>query len=191
VKSDGSSFEEARRLFKALERLTSMDRTAIVMASALCLLSAERPRAQGPEGQAGQPSATWPVSLERVRTGLQRSVALRLPSEPDAAHFRVDVTEEYWRIETVLEAVRRELAADVAVKHVIPTGGPSQPLVSVDLLRLGLMLKDQLNAARRARAERNARREVQEALAEFCAAHDCSVLSDDPHQSITEGVLTH
>jgi hypothetical protein len=133
-----------------------------------------------------------PVSAERVRQGLQRPVLLRPPPEPDVPHFRAEVEEDYFPRETVLEMIRRELAA----------GGPSVPppplvrmgetLMSVDLIQLGLMLKNKLSAARRARAERLSRREVQEALAEFCAGHDCSsVLDQDSAHSLPEGVLTH
>jgi hypothetical protein len=43
----------------------------------------------------------------------------------------------------------------------------------VDVLQLAFALKDRIAAARRAGAERDIRRRVQEELAAFCAVHGC------------------
>jgi hypothetical protein len=139
-----------------------------------------------------------PVSVERIRVRLLQPVGLRhaVERQPD---FRASVTEEFTPPETVLEALRRDLSGVVSAKR-IPPGTISPPLVSVELLQVVSHLKRQLSAARRARAERNARIEVATALAEFCAQHDCSVLEQSQprrsdgeggKQSTPEGVLTH
>ena len=65
------------------------------------------------------------------------------------------------------------------------------PLISVDLLQVATQVKRRVSGALRARAERNARADVAAALAEFCAEHDCSVLEQEPKQSLPEGILTH
>jgi hypothetical protein len=142
------------------------------------------------EGQApAEPSPSEPpVSLERIQERLKRPAALQLPAEREA-DFRATVTEDYTRPETLLEAVRRELSGDSPRKRIVP-GNIAPPLVTVDLLRIAMSLKQQLSAARRARAERNARSDVEEALAEFCASHDCSILERELEGSKPEGILT-
>ena len=125
-------------------------------------------------------AATPPVSADRVREGLQRPEPLRIPPIPEpAAHFRVDV-EGLFPVETVLDGVRRDLAAQPGFAAGRPTG-PGSPLAGgLDLLGVVRGLAGRIGGARRARAERNARREVQDALAAFCRVHDCSVLEEGP-----------
>jgi hypothetical protein len=153
---------------------------ALVLGSALLVLSAEASAQQAP------PVNDLPVSTERVKTALQKPTTIRLPPEPEVAHFRTEVIENDWPLETVLEALRRELAADVARKRIIPLGSPT--LASVDLIPLLMKLRDTVKTALRERAERNARREVAEALAEFCSEHDCSVFEQAPPGLMPEGV---
>jgi hypothetical protein len=133
----------------------------------------------------GQPES--PVSLERIWKRLQQPAVVLTDRKPD---FRASVTEEIERPETVLEALRRALGSDVTTKR-IPSGTITPPLITVDLLQITSLVKRQLSGALRARAERNARAEVDAALAEFCAAHDCSVLEQELKQSNPEGVLAH
>ncbi len=141
---------------------------------------------QTPEEQ--DPSAL-PVSIERIREGLHRPPSvLQLPATPEA-DFRATVIEAYSLPETVLEALRRDLAGDLTPKR-IPPGTIAPPLVSVDLLQFAMSLTRKIGGALRARAERDARAEVDAALAEFCAQHDCAVL-EQSRPSIPEGVLTH
>jgi hypothetical protein len=159
----------------------------VVVAAALSL-SAGDGMGQGPAGSA---EPDLPVSVERVRRRLQRPSVLRPPPDPEAAHFKVEIEADYFPRETALEMVRRELAADPRLKR-RPLVAGAQPLASVDLIQLAMMVKTKLSAALRARAERISRRDVQEALAEFCAVHDCSVLEEDPDKSpLQEGILTH
>lgn len=129
--------------------------------------------------------ADLPVSVEHIQERLQRAPALEMPVEPD---FRASVTEEFTRPETVLEALRRELGSDRRVTVVPGTIAPA--LASVDLLGPAMQLKHRIGAALRARAERIARAKVEEALARFCASHDCSTLEPDLDESTPEGVLT-
>jgi hypothetical protein len=151
----------------------------------------------GQEPSEQNPSAL-PVSIDRIKERLNRPAVLQLPAERKA-DFRATVTEEFTPPETVLEALRRELGGDVTPKR-IPPGTISPPLVSVDLLQFVTHMKRQIGGALRARAERNARDEVTEVLAEFCAEHDCSVVeqslprrsdSEGGKQSLPEGILTH
>ena len=146
---------------------------------------------------AEQNPSELPVSIERIRERLNRPAVLQLPAESHA-DFRATVTEDITPPETVLEALRRELAGDVTPKRILP--GIAPELVSVDLLQIVTHVKRQMSAALRARAERNARAEVAAVLAEFCAEHDCSVSeqsqprrsdSEGGKQSLPEGILTH
>ena len=137
---------------------------------------------QAPERDVPAP----PVSVERIHEQLQRPPALRMPPEPT---FRVTVEEEVRR--NALDMLRQELGADVLRSLPPPLIRKTDLLVAVDLLQIASMVKSKLDAARRARGERNARREVAQALADFCAQHDCSVLEQELKQSNPEGVLTH
>src|SRR5262245_43553757 len=123
---------------------------------------------------AEQNASELPVSLERIKERLNRPAVLQLPTEnqPD---FRATVIESVALPETLLEAIRRDLAADFTPKRIAP-GTITPPLASVDLLQLAAFVKRGIGATLRARTERNARAEVAAALAEFCAEHDCSVL---------------
>jgi len=129
-----------------------------------------------------------PVSVERIQERLKRPPALELAVEPHA-DFRASVTEDYDQPRTVLEALRLELAGDLTPRRIIPGIAPT--LVSVDVLHRAMLLKQRLSAALRARAARRARKDVDEALAEFCASNDCAVLNRAPENSRPEGILTH
>jgi hypothetical protein len=138
---------------------------------------------------AEQNPSELPVSIARIRERLNRPAVLQLPAERNA-DFRATVTEDFTPPETVLEALRRELAGDFTPKRLAP-GTIAPPLASVDLLQVVTQVKRQVSAALRARAERNARAEVAAVLADFCAEHDCAVLEQESKQSLPEGILTH
>lgn len=164
-------------------RLRDMTLVALMIAcAALC-------GDQAPAVPAAPSPPEPPVSVERIQERLQRSPALQIPPElkPD---YRASVTEKYTPPETILEAVRRELAGDDRGKRIIP-GAIAPPLIAVDLLQIAMAVKRSVSAALRARAERNARDEVAAALAEFCASHDCEVLEQGLDGSKPEGVLIH
>jgi hypothetical protein len=122
---------------------------------------------------------TLSVSVERVREGLERPPILRLPDMTQMGYFRVAV-EEALAVESVLDTMRRDLAVRPGRPIGPPTDRPASLVGGVDLIGLA-------RSFLRARAERNARRTVQEALDEFCSVHDCSVLEGGP--TVAEGVL--
>jgi hypothetical protein len=107
------------------------------------------------------------VSVERVREGLQRP-ALKIPAIDPIPVFRASVEEIL--LETPLQVVRRELAADSGY-----TGGTGR-----DVLPLIMGVVKSIRGAYRAYSEARIRKEVQAALTAFCAEHDCSVLEAGP-----------
>ena len=108
-----------------------------------------------------------------------------LPPLAETPTFTVVIEERSFPSETVLEAMRRDLAAQPTFR-VGPGIGPT-PIVGVDLLGLAMTVGERIDQARRARAERGAREEVEAELAAFCATHDCSVV--EAGVSPREGVL--
>ncbi len=137
--------------------------------------------AQGLSAQADPPPAPPAVSLERVRKGLERPQVLTLPDPEEMAYFRVTV-EEKLVIDSVLDAMRRDLAARPGRPISAPASYHAPLAVGAGVELLGLA-----RSVLRWRAERSARRTVQEALDEFCAAHDCSLLESG--SPTPEGVL--
>jgi hypothetical protein len=139
------------------------------------LAAGDRP----PDAQSGRPDgAPAPVSVERVREGLDRPQVLKMPNPEEMAYFRATI-EEKLPIDDVLAAMRRDLARWSGTPIVAPTGHPAPLVASVDVLPLA-------RAFLRWRAERRVRQTVQEALDEFCSTHDCSILEGAPP---IEGVL--
>lgn len=116
-----------------------------------------------------------PVSLDRVHQGLQRST-LKIPPIDPLPVFRGSVEIDL-PLDTPLDAMRRELAAD---------SGYSERR-GVDVLGAVMGIVKRVKSARRARAEAEIRREVQAELNAFCAKHDCSALEDGP--APIEGVI--
>ena len=156
------------------------------------------PQVPAEQPPADLPPAELPASVNRIKERLNQPAVLKLPADRQA-DFRVTVMETNTLLETVLDALRRDLAGDLTPKR-IPPGTIAPPLVSVDLLQIASHVKRRLGGALRARAERNARAEVAAALAEFCAEHDCSVPDQSPPRlgggdagkpSLPEGILLH
>jgi len=117
-----------------------------------------------------------PVSVERIREGLQRP-ALRIPPiEPAVPVFRASVDVDL-PLDSPLQAMRRELAADSGYS------GRS----GFEVIGAVMSIVKRIKAARRARAEAEIRIEVQAELNAFCEEHDCSVLEDGPPP--IEGVI--
>ncbi len=104
-----------------------------------------------------------PVSLERIRAALKEPPPpLRVPAwSGERPTFRVEVRQPLW----VLKPIEEE--------RFDPTLG----LPSVGELLMGGI--EQIRSAavsyKRARAERRARKEVEEALSAFCAVRECPV----------------
>ena len=109
-----------------------------------------------------------PVSVERIREGLQRP-ALKIPAIEVLPVFRGSVEVDL-PLDTPLEAMRRELAANSG--YVGRSG--------IDVLGAVMGIVQRIKSARRAHAEAEIRKEVQAELNAFCAEHDCSVLESGP-----------
>jgi hypothetical protein len=96
---------------------------------------------------------------------------------PDLPVFRVEVTTRTG-LETALDAVRRELAADRrAGRYDIPGPGTARAL-RVDVLPAMTGLVRRVQKARRARAERRIHAEVTAELATFCEVNDCAASNE-------------
>jgi hypothetical protein len=109
--------------------------------------------------QAQGDNADLPVSIERIRAALKRQPLLQIPPQSgDAPTFRIEVRGRF----SVLQPIDD--------KPFDPTFG----LPSVGELLMGGVQK--IGSAidyKRRRAERRARKEVDDALAAFCAMHEC------------------
>ena len=131
----------------------SMGVVPTCLAGILALLSATL-QAQGGDAQ-------LPVSLARIRAALEAPPpVLQMPAPPiDVPTFRVEVNQPF--------AMSREIEE----APFDPTWG----LPSAGELMMGGI--DKLRSAvvdfKRGRDRRRARKEVEDALATFCAAHDC------------------
>ena len=142
-----------------------------VAALALMLMAASQtsttpPPAAVPDQPA--PVTEYPVSVERVREGLQRPT-LKIPPIDPTPVFRATTTEA--ALENPLQGMRRALAEDPG-GH----GGAG----GFDVLGAVMGIVKSIKAARRAHAESEIRKDVQAALNAFCAEHDCSVLENGP-----------
>jgi hypothetical protein len=117
------------------------------------------------------------VSAEHVSEGLKRPT-LEIPPLPTAEAiptFKVRV-ESGRPVETPLDGIRRELGTESgrAGAFVPGTAGGAPPLVTVDILAVYGAIRKGVQQARREHAEQEARRQVAEDLAAFCAINDCS-----------------
>ena len=90
--------------------------------------------------------------------------------------FRVEVLAGP-RLETVLDAVRRELAANPR-EHSDTLFPIAVPAVKVDVLPAIVGLARQIQRARRERSDRRIHDEVSAELAAFCDVNDCSAANE-------------
>jgi hypothetical protein len=116
------------------------------------------------------PPSDVPVSVERVREGLQRP-ALKMPSIDPTPVFRATI-EERAPFDNPLQGLRRELAEN--------PGAVGGRLSGFDVLGAVMGIVKSIKSAYRAHAEAEIRKEVQAALNAFCAEHDCSALENGP-----------
>jgi hypothetical protein len=141
------------------------------------LLAATLSSAQSLPGGGSTPPAGEAISATRVSRGLQAQPGLRMPPPSDIAPtFRVEVQAP--RLETVLDAVRRELGAKSRSE---PSDTPfpvAVPAVKVDVLPAIVGLARQVQRARRERAERRIHDEVSAELAAFCGVNDCAASNE-------------
>jgi hypothetical protein len=122
---------------------------------------------------------------ERISQAVHDPPALQIPpvTAPEPT-FHVDV-QATPPLETPLDAVRKELAATAGAGGRRPTGsGGATPLAQVDVLPAIYAAIHAYGAMRREHAEADARRQVVEDLARFCAVHDCSQV-----EPAVEGVI--
>ena len=114
-----------------------------------------------PSMQAQNGGPQLPVSLERIRAGLREPTpVLRVVAPPaEVPTFRVEVQQPFWDGRPV-----EEEAFD-----------PTYGLPSVGELMMGGIGKIRSAAVgyKQRRAKRKAREEVADALATFCAVHEC------------------
>jgi len=124
-----------------------------------------------------------PISVARIRSALDRPAPLRLTLPASHADFHIEIR--------VRPLYSPNLLGPVETLWTVPTGPVppgglhafeqrqqlrqtwSQPMFSVDLLSIGSAVHRAIANSRRAGAEKAARDDVQRALAEFCATHDC------------------
>jgi hypothetical protein len=111
--------------------------------------------------QAQTSDSDLPVSLDRIRAALKEPPpVLQIPPGPgETPTFRVEVRQPVWDLRPI-----EEDAFD-----------PTYGLPSAGQLLMGGIEKIRSAAVnyKRRRAERRARREVEEALAAFCAVNEC------------------
>jgi hypothetical protein len=120
------------------------------------------------------PRAELPVSLSRIREALKKPDP-RLAVPPPKPDFKIEVNEEQ-RFRDLVDLL------DFSPSPVVPAvwfgpavgGSRTQPLVSMSVSDLGTAVVRSVTKARRARAERLAQEEVQRALIQFCASHECA-----------------
>ena len=117
------------------------------------------------------PPSELPVSIERIREGLQRPT-LKIPPIDPTPVFRATIEEEAPPFDNPLQGMRRELA-----EHPTGVGGR---LSGFDVLGAVMGIVKSIRSAYRAHSEAEIRKEVQAALDAFCAEHDCSVLEGPP-----------
>jgi hypothetical protein len=128
-----------------------------------------------PGGAPGAPSGDA-ISAARVSQGLQAQPRLQMPLPSDLTPtFRVEVQAP--RLETVLDAVRRELGANPREHSNTPLPGTVWA-AEVDVLPAIVGLVRQLQRARRERSERRIHDEVIAKLAAFCVVNDCAATNE-------------
>ena len=109
-------------------------------------------------GRAQDAAPPLPVSLERIRAALQEPPPrLQVPAwTGDVPTFRVEIHQDFFDPQPIEDE---------------PPPDPTLGLPSIGELVIGGIGK--LRSAARGRAQRRAKREVADALAAFCAVHDC------------------
>jgi len=117
-----------------------------------------------------------PVSISRIREALKKPDVLRI-RPMFRADFKVAINEQQ-RFRDLLDLI------DFGSGPVAPGGWYSyqqqqmlgqktQPLITFDVGAAGQAVGGAIAKARRERAERLAREEVERALIEFCSSHEC------------------
>ena len=113
--------------------------------------------------------AALPVSLDRIRASLARQPALRITPPPPPATFRVEVIEHPFFADIPFEW---NFATGGGFASSAPSATPGAP-PPLGHVNGGSDILPLFGHMKRALAERAARREVQQTVAEFCATHSC------------------
>jgi hypothetical protein len=159
------------RLPELLRRpiLTSLRLAALLSLSCLVVLPQSAAAQDAPTPAAAAP-AELPGSLSRIREALKKPEP-RLVSPLVKADFTVGIAEQQ-RFQDLVDLL------DFSASPVLPAvrfgGSQTQPLVNVSLSGIGQSVVNSVSKARRERAERLARAEVERALDQFCASHECA-----------------
>lgn len=110
------------------------------------------------------PAADLPISLDRIRQGLQRTPALRMDAPIPEPTFRVEIVQHPYFLEVPFVWKWVEGGRLAAAPAAVPGGTP--PLLQIDVLPW-------IRSAAHAYQQHAATVEVQRAIAEFCATHAC------------------
>lgn len=164
----------------------------VVVAAAVALAVMLAADTQSTEPTAAAPDvAALPISLDRIREGLERPTLKIPPPTESLATFRSGIEDKAPAFESVLEGMRR----DLALWSGSGAAGPQAPdtnsipaarnVGGVDLLSIGSALKKKWNEAKSERV----RRDVTEELAAFCKVNDCTVLEGGV-STTPEGIVT-
>jgi len=137
---------------------------AVVLAMALATSQAASP----PQGAA--PPGNLPVSISRIREALKKPAGAGLTLPPPRADFTIEVLEKQ-RFEDLLSLLG--LGGGSPMPTVLFGSAATHPSSAADLSAIGRSAGRAIAEARRQRAERLAREEVQRALIDFCATHEC------------------
>jgi hypothetical protein len=116
------------------------------------------------------PVRNLPVSISRIRDALKKPAGPGLTLPPSRADFRVEVLEKQ-RFEDLLTLLG--LGGGSPMPSVMFGSAVTHPSSAADLSAIGRAAGRAIAEARRERAERLAREEVQRALISFCATHEC------------------
>lgn len=116
------------------------------------------------------PTTALPVSMDRIRRGLQRTPTLRVDLPPPEPTFKVQIVQNPYFLEVPYKW-------DWGVRGGVPTTAPNVTATGGNqwtppLISSGNMLPV-LTSFVHGFAERSAEREVQQTILEFCAQYSC------------------
>jgi hypothetical protein len=153
---------------------------AIIGSGLALALGSQAPTDPGPVAESAR---ELPVSVSHIRAALDRPAPLRLTVPAPKPTYRVQIREHLLYSPNLLGPVEQLWSTTTgppppgglyAYEQRQRLGQLSQPLYLVDLLSIGGAIKNAITNARRSGAEKAAREDVQRALAEFCATHECT-----------------
>jgi hypothetical protein len=150
-----------------------MIRRTVTVALLLGSLAMAHVSAQEQDKQA---PSNLPVSMNRIREALKKPPPLRVTPET-RADFSVEINQEQ-RFKDLLDLIDFGSGAAIpgglyGYQQQQILGQQTQPLFNVNVSGIGQGIGTAISKARRERAEQLARDEVQRALVDFCATHEC------------------